>query len=1024
MFGAGTALQALALLGAGVAMTGVAASAAHAQDYTSGAISGTVTDESGNTVSGATVTATSTGQGFTRTTTSGANGTFRFSNLAPGAYDIEVQASGQEAFKAEGVQVVPSQTRAIDVALSSSEAIVVTGAQVARDFTGAQTGVTVDVADFVKDKPLNRDLTSVVLLSPGTTLGDDGFGNLASINGASVGENAYYINGLNTTNFDNYLGSANVPFEFYRSVEVKTGGYSAEFGRSTGGIVNAVSKSGTNDFVGGVHLNWSPEFLRSKSPELYDCAEASCVRSRTNRGFDKTKSYSAILEAGGPIIKDRLFAYGLVEFAETETLRVNRNTRLATQLKKNDPVWALKLDAYPIDDHHLEFTIFDTRQTEQQTNFRYSENAQLDGALGASQAIYDRRRGGVSFVGKYTGNITDWLTVSGAYGRVRDRFEDIGVDAGSSNFFYQNASGAPVNGVNHTGLYNGQTLTNRDFPYTTEREFYRADVDLFFDLMGEHHIRAGFDQENNLLRHVAVRNGGDTLNQLGFLSDAAYNANLGGAGAAIILRPNNVAEVNYYNSGGGFDATNKAFYIQDEWRVTDRLTLNLGVRRDDFQLFKPGGARYVSLKKNYSPRLSATYEMWDDGSGKLFGSYGTYHLPVASNTAFRQASPELFFRERFNYNGFLANGLPNITTQITNLAAYQGTCPFALTPYSSGQNCNVTGNGTVPDTSASLSSSLKATKDAEWIVGYKHDFGQWTAGITYTNRRMKRSAEDVAVDAAVIAYCAENGLTGCEDTWSGFHQYVIVNPGKDATFALAGQDGRTVTISAEDLHYPKATRKFDAVEFALEKKWNGTWSAKGSYLWSKSRGNSEGFVQSDFEQDDSGVTQDFDQPGFTQYAYGYLPNDRRHRFKLEGVVALSDEFTMGVVANIESPRSLSCIGFNPNPNYFDPEGEPYSDFGNAYGAASHYCNGEPAPRGKGLKTHWRSLFDVAARWNVPFGDRTVTLRADVYNLFNSKSVTGRDEIGELVQEEPNPRYGMPTSYELPRRVKLGVDIAF
>jgi hypothetical protein len=336
----------------------------------------------------------------------------------------------------------------------------------------------------------------------------------------------------------------------------------------------------------------------------------------------------------------------------------------------------------------------------------------------------------------------------------------------------------------------------------------------------------------------------------------------------------------------------------------------------------------------------------------------------------------------------------------------------------------VTGDGTVKPTDASLSSSLEATKQSEYIIGYEHKLGDWRFGLSYTHRSLDVSAEDVAVDAAILAYCDANGLSGCEDTWTGFHQYVIVNPGFDATFALAGQDGRTVTISAEDLRYPKATRTYDGVEFTFDRRWDGAWSLGGSYTWSVSKGNSEGFVQSDFEQDDSGITQDFDQPGFTENAYGYLPNHRRHRFKFNGAVALSENFTLGANVRVDSPRKLSCIGFNPNPNYFDPNGDPYSDFGNAYGAASHFCQGKPAPRGEGLETDWVSTFDVSGRLNVPFGDRTFTLRADVFNLFNTRAVQGRNEIGELDIEVDNPNYGRVTQHQTARYVRLGVDIAF
>ena len=1033
------ALQALTVLGAGLAVTAITSAPAMAQDYTSGAISGTVTDESGAPVSGASVEIISVDKGFQRSVTSSADGGFRVTGLAAGSYNIEVKFAGTPGFRVEGVNVSPSQTESLQIALASSGSeIVVTGSQIARAFNVATTGISINVAEFAEDKPISRDLNSVILLAPGTSLGDDGFGNLSSIGGSSVAENAYYVNGLNTTNFDNYLGSAQVPFEFYQSVDVKSGGYPAEFGRATGGIVNAVSKSGGNEFTGGLHLNWNPNFLRSNAKDLTNIDGATgAVSTVTNRAFDKTNSYSAILEAGGPIIKDRLFVYGLLEFRESETLRTSVPASLSTRRTNNDPFYAVKVDAYPVDNHHLEFTLFDTRNTETRTDFKY---VTTNGApsLGSSSAVTENYSGGLNFVGKYTGTLTDWLTVSGAYGRVRDRFDTIGVDEGSSTYRFANGSGTTINGVANGGNLTPQAISSTDRPYSTERKFYRGDVDLFVNLMGDHHFRAGFDVENNTLEHVSVRNGGSTLLARNFLSAAAFNANLGNAGAYLIARAGNVVEVNYFNSGGGFNAQNRAFYLQDEWKPTDRLTLNIGIRRDDFNLDKPGGTAYIDLPENYAPRLAGTYDLWDNKNGRVFASYSQYFLPVASNTAFRQASPELYIRERFNYSG-ITNGLPNITSQVTTLSAYQTACPFGLTTFSSGRNCNVTGDGTVKDTAASLSSSLQATRQSEWILGYKHDFGGVDVGISYTHRSLDKTAEDVAVDAAILAYCDKNGLVGCEDTWTGFHQYVIVNPGDDATFALAGQDERVVTISAADLRYPKAKRTYDAVELTFDRKWDGVWSLGGSYTWSRSKGNSEGFVQSDFEQDDSGITQDFDQPGFTDGASGYLPNHRTHRFKVFGSVALSDNFTFGTNIRVDSPRRLSCFGYNPNPNYFDPNGDPYSDFGNAYGAASHYCgtgsvdaNGEKqsalSPRGEGLKTDWIGTVDLSGRYKVKFGDNAVVLRADVFNLLNSQGIQGRNEIGDLDIGTngvlPNPNYGLATGYQSVRSVRIGLDISF
>ena len=994
---------------------------AHAQDYTSGALSGTVRDASGATVSGATVTITSQATGTSRTLTSSSSGGYRATGLPAGRYDVSATGPNGESYKAEGVSVLSSAATNLNIALAAGEAIVVTGARLNQTLSGTTTGVNVDVQDLVKNNAIGRTLSSVILLAPGTTRGDGDFGDNISIGGSSVAENAYYVNGLNTTNFDNYLGSARVPFDFYKSVELKTGGYSAEYGRATGGIVNAVTKSGTNDFMAALHVNWEPNSLRSSGKDLYNCSDDGCVKD-TNRRADSESMLSTTIEAGGPIIRDRLFVYGLLEMRKYEEVDHDVSAGTAYSYKDDDPFWGVKVDAYPIDSQHLELTVFDTRHTTYRTDRSFTQDEFGNNIAYGPGATNAFNYGGVNYVGKYTGTMTDWLTVSAAYGRMRDRF-DVVSDAQGTPAVY-NDTGADLYGVANGGYFTDQRLTSVDTPYETERKFFRADVDLFFNAFGDHHLRGGYDVENNSLNHSSVRTGSD-LCASGFLTTEACNAGFGGAGAYLAFRADNTVEINYYNTGGTFKAKNQAFYIQDEWRLTPRLTLNLGLRRDDFGLDKADGSTLVSLKENYAPRLSAEYRLWDDESGKIKAFWGRSFLPVASNTAYRQASAEYYFREKWFYDGVDANGIPILTTQATGLGAYQSACPFALTPGSSGANCSVTGSGTVPDTSAAIAHNLKATKQTEFIVGYEQAFGRWSFGLTYTHRSLDTNAEDMAIDAAVLQYCDEQGISGCSDTWTGFHQYVIANPGNDLTVNLAGLDGREVTFTAEQLGYPKAKRTYDAVDLTFARRWDGRWSLNGSYTWSKSKGNSEGFVQSDFGQDDAGITQDFDQPGFLPGAYGYLPNDRRHRIKLWGSVALDDSFTIGLTTQIESPRSLSCLGYNPT-----------DVFANVYEAASHYCGGELSPRGTAQKTGWFSTFDVSGRYTLqlPTG-QNVTLRADVFNLFNAQAVSKRDEEGDLATDDDpttglpvyyyaNPNYGVATGYQTPRYVRLGLDISF
>ena len=1040
--------SAFALLGAGFTTAAMVAAPAAAQDYTSAALSGNVQDEGGAAIAGATVQLVSLDLGFTRTATTDANGAFRYAAVPAGNYDLVVSRDGAEVYRAEALRLLASQNASVDVVIpgggSADDVIVVQGTSLLNDFEGTTLGLNVDLEELVKRVPLGRDLTSVILLAPGTTQGDSSFGNLASIGGSSVAENAYYLNGLNITNFDNYLGSARVPFDFYRSVEVKSGGYPAEFGRATGGIVNAVTKSGSNDFFGGINIAWSPDWLRSTGTDLETCTTAGC-EFRTDRDADYSEAYSVVVEAGMPIIRDRLFVYGLLEMRDSEVYTINTITGEANRSVQDDPFWGFKVDAYPLDNHHLEFTMFDTSREQVNSVAPYSSTG--DGfTIGSFEDSSKSNFGGVSFVGKYTGTLSDFLTVSAAYGKMRDEFAGVALDSGAFFIHSQSLATSPIFGETLGGRYTTQTAASVSAPYQTEREFYRGDVDLFFNLFGDHHIRAGFDVENNNLLKATVRTGGQFLVDNGYITAAAFNANNANAGVAYLIQeptettsglPYEV-ELNYFNSGGSFDSSNRAFYIQDEWDVTDRLTLNLGLRRDDFKVNKADGSLLVELKENYAPRLGFTYDLWSEQQGKVFGYFGQYYLPIASNTAFRQAGSEYFFRERFELLGLDSNNLPILGDQITT-GQFIGACPFQLTPSSTGNNCAVTGDGSVPDTTQAIDAGLQATRESEYILGYEHDFGDFTVGLSYIHRNLDITAEDASIDTAILNYCNENGIANCESVWPGFHQYVILNPGQGITvnaFIEEGDGvpelvGQTLTFTADELGYPEAKRTYDALELQFNRPWDGRWSLGGSYTLSRSEGNSEGFVQSDFGQADAGITQDFDVVEFTEFAFGRLPNDRTHRIKMFGALEVFDGFTLGSNISIESPRPLSCFGFHPT-----------AGIGNLYGAASHYCGLEPAPRGEGSKTDWTTNVDLSARYALDFGnDKAVAFTVNVFNVFNSQAVTNRNEFGDasrvtdnngtpsrlddfVTSVTANPNYDLPTGYQAPRSVRLGMNVSF
>lgn len=1007
---------ALALCASPVLVLGLTAAApAAAQDYTSGALTGSVVDADGAPVADASVALTSEDQGFSRSTTTTDGGAFRFAALPPGSYSVTVSSPAGNAAQ-ENVQIAASATANYTFAVGTGGNEIVVSGTVRRnlDFSSTTTGITVDLQDLASRVPIGRSVTDVALLAPTATAGDSTFGNLASFGGASVAENAYYINGLNITNFDKYLGSAPVPFEFFRSIEVKTGGYQAEYGRATGGIINAVSKAGTNDFTAGLHLNWEPDALASTSPDTY----------RDRNGTDRRDSFSGILEAGGPIIKDRLFAYGLVEYRDIRARHSSIEDGARYVDRDNDPIWGVKLDAYPIDGHHLEFTYFDTSTERARTTFAYDGTTDTVGA-GLGETLY--RAGGASYIARYTGNLADWFTLSGAYGVSKERF-DVLTDA-TGNYVIDETTGTVIS---------EQKLTGIESPYRTRREFYRVDADVYFSLLGEHHVRFGMDREDNVLDKVEIPPGEDGYDADGLaVAPGGVTYAIHGCGtdtpqclAAGLAPGKTYVGVGFGSAGGSFKARNQAYYLQDEWRPLADLTLSLGVRLDQFANYSQDSIKWVDLDDAWAPRVGASYDVFGDGRMKLFGNYGHYFLPIASNTTYTSFGQPISFTEYWQTDGsFGAGNVPNLTTQITGWDGGQQ-CPAPIFGVG-GPHCNVIATGAVRDPSQVVSSNLKASEENEYIFGASYKLtDRWTVGVTYTRRRLLANADDIAIDAGVRAYCAAEGIADCDLIWSGFHQYVIANPNRDIVVTLADPIGgettpRRVTLKAEDLGFPSAIRKYDAVELSFERAWDGVWSLQGSYTWSKSRGNAEGFVQSDFSQDIAGLTRDFDQPDLMEGAYGLLPNHRAHQLKLWGAYQATERLLLGFNASLSSPRKFGCIGNSRGA--FDG-----TNLGYFYGAWAQYCLGRLQPRGTGLdgaglESDWVKNLDLSVRYDValPLGAKA-TLRADVFNVFNFKGVTDVDQIGELDFDSDaiRPEYGLPIGYQRPRYVRLGVDINF
>jgi hypothetical protein len=1032
---ASTLLAGVASLGVPFAIGGAAlsiATDAMAQDYTQVVFDGRVFDSNGAPVSGATVTIQSNDLSFTRTTTSDGTGRFSVPNLPPGEYTVSIEGDGYQPYDDPAVPIrVGQSSYNFTLAAVGADEIVVTAARtVSLEFNRTATGIVVNTGELSNRIPLGRDISNVSLLAPGAAPGDGSFqgpaanyGNQTSVAGASIGENAFFINGLNVTNHRTLIGGSRVPFEFYDTVEVRTGGYQAEYGRATGGVINAITRAGTNEFHAGAVLFTSPGFMNENTqPNTYAFLNE----------FAEAENHSATLYASGPILRDRLFFYGLYEASYTYnafTSNTSNSADLApdfpndsqrTRDEDDSPFWALKLDWNILDGHRLEYTTWSDETETERTNARVSA---LDNSFLEDQGGFTYGRGGTSQIVRYTGDFTDWFSLSAAWGN--NQQSDF-VRAAPNNEL------ATINTVPGYLLilsnYNVITIQEAD----DERDMIRVDADFRFNLMGDHHVRLGYDREELSTLQDTRRNptaGGCTT----ILDGPVSTLDLGqGAGchdvflqryATTVAFPNGRWRYDLYHNVGGFTSEQTALYAQDSWDILPNLTLQLGVRTDSFENQNLDGETFITMEDQIAPRVGFSWDPMDDGRTKIYGSFGTYYLPVATNTNIRLGGSEYFYRIR--YDATLANnpdGTPNTAGFV-----YRDTQTFS--------------NGTVPTPAQASSSVLDPFQEDEWVIGAERYIGDWRLGVSYTHRDLIQVIEDIAIDQVVNQICLDEtaGTSSCTATFTGFHQYVLANPGGEVSVQLKdpilGETTlRTITFDSADgslflggVGYPEVDRTLDMLTLTFEREFDGTWGLQGSYTWMDSQGNYEGSVKSDVGQDDAGLTQDFDQPGLADDASnGPLPNHREHTFRLFGTWSPIENFQIGANLFIQSPRLFGCLGNHPT--------DPYAA---AYGSASFYCdlNGDavadnsPTPRGSQLESDWRQQLDLSFIWNQELGEGgpSAQFRFDVFNVTDEEAVTDLNEIGEVATGVPgtaNPTYGMPLAYQPGRNFRAGVAIRF
>ena len=664
-----------------------------AQSAVTGAVSGTVSDPNKAAVPNASITLKDLGTNKEETATSGADGRFRITNLAPGAYILSVKASGFAEYKRETVVVEVGRTTSLDVDLAIS------GTQATVDVVASAVAVNTETKEFasnidqtaINELPINgRRWSNFVILTPGVV--PDGSFGLLSFRGISGLLNNNTVDGgdNNQAFFGEERGRTRISYSISQSAirefQVNTSNYSAEYGRAAGGVTNAVTKSGTNEFHGDLFYFQRNNDWGARNPLAFQTVLVNGVSQRIGiKPHDQRHQFGGTI--GGPVVKDKLFFFfsydqqkrnfpGLSIFGDPNYLNNVNRTQLTgkgltnaqidetmafitsltgTVPRKGDQLLLLPKIDWQITNNHT-FTINYNR-------------LRWDSPSGV-QTQATNTRGRASFGDDYVK--VDWGTARLTSTITPKLLNEFRVQYARDFEFQQSQTplpGEPRTSINGSapdvGLQNGLNFGKPNF---LERASYPKEKRLQFTdnvtyTIGGNTLKFGGDINHveDVLNNLFTESGSFFYNNVNeFILDYVNWKTPLAANTTCITntRLRGKCYSGNYAQGFGplgaeFSTTDYNFYGQFDWKFTPRVTFNLGMRYE-YQGFPE--AQYANAstavipntqvtfnqatsnlpadKNNFGPRAGFALAVTDDAKTSLRGGYGLYYGRTINSTIY------------------------------------------------------------------------------------------------------------------------------------------------------------------------------------------------------------------------------------------------------------------------------------------------------------------------------------------------------------------------------------------------------
>jgi len=902
-----------------------------------GKIQGTVFDEEGIPLPGVTVTISSpslVAPEISRVT--GANGVFRFPSLPPGTYLVTAKLEGFNDSIREGIIVSANKTTSFDITMGLAtieETITVTGQSPTVDRQTTTKTATIDDV-FISTIPATRTFGTYFNMTPGVTGGTS--------HGGSVRDNVYSIDGVNTA--DTAVGTEALFFSMdtVDEISVQTGGLSAEHGQVRGAIVNAVSKSGGNEFHGSASMYYRGEDFQSTNTK-------GTPLEGEETGFKYEMEPG--INLGGPIIKDRLWFFA--NFSWWKQVSIVSGY----PYDKEEETGVDQLRPYP----YLKLTLQPNQDNRFIVSYRHSD-------------IRRNHRGAT----RYETEDTTWRQETPTH----------------------------VINLHYTRFFGTNFFMNlKAFAYITDFSLYaKNDEPYYWEYTTNLSSGSwGYDDLNPRDRYSIQADGTIYVEDLGGSHEIKIGAEymLGATGRTLNFRRhpvNGMYAVYTYNGSPWYGywyalydvkerSRNIAVYLQDAWNISSRLTANLGIRFDSMagiyppQMEDEGTQELFGFTYNrgitesitaytwntFSPRLGLIFDATGDGKTMIKTSFSRYYMANLTQWV-----------SRGNPNGWVSYGAYVNSDWTTGYV-------FSL---------SVSGPEYAPKYGYK-DYDFKCPYVDEFIVGVEREiFEDASLGVRYIKKWDRNLIEDADANDIDIDKLLGSG----EYDWINYSQVTGTDPYDGSTVTFWNQIG--VYPSEEYMiNPPDAKRDYDGVEITFDKRYSNGWQLKLSYVWQ----NSRGLVGTDFSDSWSG-TGYYENPNDHINAIGRFPYERRHQFKLQGMVRMPLGIHFGTYFRYLSGRRYTreirsgdlgvSLNQSPQTNYAEERGS--SGYPPLY------------------------IWDVKLEKEFRFGRVAFAVFTDIFSVFNMNATT---EV-YTVSSNPGIPFGDTEGIQDPRIFRIGARLEF